>query len=67
VALYDLESDPGEMENLAHPDHPRYDPARVEAMLSKLHALVEHEIGEERAPFDLDLFGTRAVKYREEG
>ena len=42
----------------------RYDPALVERMLAKLHALVEHEIGEDKAPFDLDLFGTRAVTYR---
>jgi hypothetical protein len=25
---------------------------------------VRHEIGEDRAPFDLDMFGTREVKYR---
>jgi arylsulfatase len=36
-------------------------------MLAKLHALVEREIGEDRAPFDLELFGTREVKYRGEG
>jgi arylsulfatase A-like enzyme len=64
VALYELESDPGELENLAHPAHPRHDPAAVERMLAKLHALVEHELGQERPPFDLDLFGTRVVKYR---
>jgi formylglycine-generating enzyme required for sulfatase activity len=44
--------------------HPRYDPALVERMLGKLHALVQHEIGEDRCPFDLDMFGTREVKYR---
>jgi hypothetical protein len=64
VALYDLESDPGELENLAHPGHPRHDPVAVERMLAKLHALIEHELGQERPPFDLDLFGTRVVKYR---
>jgi len=63
VALYDLANDPGELENLGHPDHPRHDPALVERMLAKLHALVRDEIGEDRPPFDLDLFGTREVKY----
>lgn len=64
VALYDLVADPGELENLAHPDHPLHDPALVERMLGKLHALVRHEIGEDTAPFDLGMFGTREVKYR---
>ena len=50
VALYDLVNDPGELENLAHPDHPGHDPALVERMLAKLHALVRHEIGEDRVP-----------------
>ena len=31
-------------------------------MLGKLHALVAQEIGDDQAPFDLDMFGTRAVK-----
>ena len=65
VTLHDLVNDPGEMENIGHPDHPKYDPALVERMLKKLHALVAHEIGEDRAPFGLDLFGTREVKYKE--
>jgi arylsulfatase A-like enzyme len=63
VALYDLVNDPGELDNLGHPDHPRHDRALVERMLAKLHALVREEIGEDRPPFDLDLFGTRDVKY----
>ncbi len=63
VALYDLVNDPGELENIGHPEHPQHDPALVERMLKKLHALVAHEIGEDRAPFDLDMFGTREVKY----
>jgi arylsulfatase len=63
VTLHDLSNDPGEMENLAHPEHPRHDRALVERMLRKLHALVEHEIGEDRRPFDLDMFGTREVRY----
>ena len=65
VTLHDLEADPGEMENLAHPDHPRHDPALVAHMLAKLHALVAREIGEDCRPFDLDLFGTREVKRRD--
>lgn len=64
AALYDLVNDPGELENLAHPDHPSRDLALIDRMLGKLHALVQHEIGEDRCPFDLDMFGTRAVKYR---
>jgi arylsulfatase len=63
VALYDLATDPGELENLGHPDHPRHDRALVERMLAKLHALVRDEIGGDRPPFDLDLFGTREVTY----
>jgi arylsulfatase A-like enzyme len=63
VTLHDLVNDPGEMENLAHPEHSQHDPALVEQMLRKLHALVQEEIGKDQAPFDLDLFGTRKVKY----
>jgi arylsulfatase len=33
-------------------------------MLDKLNALIRREIGDDRAPFELDLFGTREVKYR---
>jgi arylsulfatase len=67
ITLHDLVNDPGELENLGHPDHPKHDPALVERMLAKLHALVASEIGEDRAPFDLDLFGTRQVTYRARG
>lgn len=65
VGLYDLVNDPGELENIGHPDHPQHDPALVERMLTKLHRLVEQEIGEDKPPFDLDMFGTREVKYRQ--
>jgi arylsulfatase len=65
VSLHDLVNDPGEMENIGHPDHPRYDPALVQHMLEKLHKLVAEEIGDDQVPFDLDMFGTREVKYRE--
>lgn len=64
LGLYDLEADPGELDNLAHPHHPRRDPALLERMLAKLHALVAREIGEDRCPFDLDLFGTRETRAR---
>jgi len=63
VTLHDLLKDPGELENLGHPDHPKHDPRLVELMLRKLHALVRDEMGDDRAPFDLDLFGTREVTY----
>jgi arylsulfatase len=63
VTLHDLETDPGELENLGHPGHPRHDRALVERLLAKLHALVERELGEDRVPFSLDLFGTREVRY----
>jgi arylsulfatase len=64
VALYDLVRDPGELQNLGHPDHPDHDPALVERLLAKLNALVARELGKDQAPFSLDLFGTRAVRSR---
>ena len=66
VALYDLINDPGELQNLAHPDHPVHDLARVAEMLGKLSKLVREELGVDEPPFDLDLFGTRDVKYHSE-
>jgi arylsulfatase A-like enzyme len=63
VTLHDLVNDPGEMENIGHSDHPAYDPQLVERMFKKLNALVEREIGDDECPFDLDMFGTREVKY----
>jgi arylsulfatase len=62
VTLHDLVNDPGELQNIGHPDHPAYDAALVEHMLRKLQALVAAEIGDDRVPFDLDLFGTREVR-----
>lgn len=67
VTLHDLVEDPGELENIGHPEHPEHDPELVERMLAKLNSLVEHELGEDLPPFDLDMFGTREVKYRPEG
>jgi arylsulfatase A-like enzyme len=51
VALYDLQSDPEEMDNLANPAHPRYDEALLAAMNQKLNALIAEEIGEDKAMF----------------
>jgi arylsulfatase len=51
VALYDLQSDPEEMDNLANPAHPRYDEALLSAMNEKLNALIAEEIGEDKAMF----------------
>lgn len=59
VALYDLEEDPGELENLAHPEHPRHDLRVVREMMAKLHALIRHELGDDRRPFALDLFDSQ--------
>ena len=51
VALYDLQSDPEEMDNLANPAHPKYDEALLSAMNQKLNALIAEEIGEDKAMF----------------
>lgn len=51
VALYDLQSDPEEMDNLANPAHPGYDDALLSAMNQKLNALIAEEIGDDRAMF----------------
>jgi len=51
VALYDLQSDPEEMDNLANPAHPKYDEALLSAMNQKLNALIAEEIGEDTAMF----------------
>ncbi len=67
VTLHDLANDPGELENLAHPEHPEHDSALVGRMLAKLHALVNEEIGDDTAPFDLDMFSTRDVNYHTGG
>ncbi|HET9784500.1 MAG TPA: sulfatase-like hydrolase/transferase [Terriglobales bacterium] len=62
VTLHDLVSDPGELENLGHPRHPRYDLDLIARLTHKLHVLVRRELGEDRCPFNLDLFGTRRRK-----
>ena len=45
VALYDLQMDPEEMDNLANPDHPGYNRDLLDAMNAKLNALIKAEIG----------------------
>jgi arylsulfatase len=45
VALYDLQKDPEEMDNLANPDNPGYDKGLLETMNAKLNALIKAEIG----------------------
>lgn len=64
VALYDLVADPGEMRNIADPERPDYDADLVAAMLKKLVSLLEEELGQDASPFDLNLFGTREVRYQ---
>jgi arylsulfatase len=51
VALYDLLLDPEEMDNLANPTHPKYDEKLLSAMNQKLNALINEEIGEDKAMF----------------
>jgi arylsulfatase len=66
VTLHDLVEDPGELENLGQPAHPRHDPQLVARMLTKLNALIRRELVTDECPFDLDMFGTRNVTYRSE-
>jgi arylsulfatase len=51
VALYDLRIDPEEMDNLADPEHPKYDESLLVTMNAKLNALIEAEIGQDKALF----------------
>ncbi len=55
VALYDLQKDPEEMNNLADPDGPYYDEALLEKMNTKLNSLIKAEIGEDKALFEPQL------------
>ena len=45
VALYNLQKDPEEMDNLANPDNPGFDRELLETMNTKLNALIAAEIG----------------------
>jgi arylsulfatase len=51
VALYDLWLDPEEMDNLANPENPKYSADLLSAMNDKLNALIEEEIGDDKAMF----------------
>jgi hypothetical protein len=53
VALYDLSLDPEEMDNLANPEHPKYNKELLSVMNHKLNALIDEEIGEDKALFTL--------------
>jgi arylsulfatase len=53
VALYDLQGDPGETNNLSNPDNPDYDESLLADMNAKLNALITAEIGEDKALIDL--------------
>jgi len=53
VALYDLSLDPEEMDNLANPASPKYSEELLSAMNHKLNALIDEEIGEDKALFTL--------------
>jgi arylsulfatase len=50
VALYDLSADPEEMDNLADPNHPKYDRELLSRMNTKLNDLIDAEIGEDKFP-----------------
>jgi arylsulfatase A-like enzyme len=65
VTVHDLVADPGELENIGHPDHPRYDAELVARLLAKLNTLIERELVTDECPFDFDMFGTRDVTYRD--
>jgi hypothetical protein len=45
LELYDTEADPDELNNLAHPDNPAYNPQLIETMNGKLNKLIMAEIG----------------------
>ena len=48
VALYDLQNDPEEMNNLANPENPDYDLELLASINEKLNALIVDEIGNDR-------------------
>jgi arylsulfatase len=53
VALYDLQDDPEEMNNLANRDNPDFDEELLAAMNTKLNDLITAEIGDDHALVDL--------------
>jgi arylsulfatase len=48
VALYDLQNDPEEMNNLADLENPSYNAEQLASINDKLNALIMDEIGEDR-------------------
>jgi arylsulfatase len=48
VALYNLQNDPEEMNNLANPENPGYDEELLARINDKLNALIMDEIGDDR-------------------
>jgi arylsulfatase len=48
VALYDLQNDPEEMNNLANPENPGYDKELLASINDKLNALIVDEIGDDQ-------------------
>lgn len=52
VALYDLQMDPEEMNNLADQENPGYDEELLNTMNAKLNTLIEAEIGEDKPIFE---------------
>ncbi len=53
VALYDLQRDPGETNNLANPENPDFDEALLGELNAKLNDLIETEIGEDKTLIEL--------------
>jgi hypothetical protein len=53
VALYNLQDDPEEMNNLANRDNPDFDEELLVAMNTKLNDLIIAEIGDDHALVDL--------------
>ena len=53
VALYDLLRDPGETNNLANNENPDYDESLLSELNSKLNALIDAEIGEDKVLIEL--------------
>jgi len=53
VALYDLQNDPDETNNLANADNPDFDESLLAEMNAKLNALITEEIGEDKVLIEL--------------
>ena len=53
VALYDLQIDPNETNNLANADNPDFDESLLAEMNTKLNTLIVEEIGEDKTLIEL--------------